>query len=168
MNPPTDNLDLLADVLAENSPAEFRAGLLTETLRLARRRRQFRQARHAASVVAVLALLTIWLARGFFQPLPVPPVLAQPEVPPSYQLVRTQPLSPTAWVQTSIFAANPPELATPGVSVVTTTGWGYRNLNDDELLAFLEGRPAILVRVGGGVEELVFANPQDRQTLFSN
>ena len=53
-NDPGHNDRLLADVLNEGVAADFREGLLNETLRLARRRRGFRQVRRAASALAVL------------------------------------------------------------------------------------------------------------------
>jgi hypothetical protein len=36
-------------------------------------------------------------------------------------------------------------------------------INDDELLALLADKPAILIRTGPHSEELVFANPEDQK-----
>ena len=52
MNDRVDQDNLLAEVLAEASPADFRTAMLAETLRLARRRRHFRQSRHGLGVFA--------------------------------------------------------------------------------------------------------------------
>jgi len=51
--------------------------------------------------------------------------------------------------------------------VVTTRG-GYRLLNDNELLAMLVGKPAVLIRTSPQTEELVFANAEDQKLLLKN
>ena len=51
-----DNEQLLADVLSEAVPAEFRGAMLGETLRRVRRRRRWRQTRRAAAALAALGL----------------------------------------------------------------------------------------------------------------
>ena len=65
MNEPGHNERLLADVLGEGVSADFREGLLSETLRLARRRRRFRQVRNAASALAVLVVLGLLVWHQF-------------------------------------------------------------------------------------------------------
>ncbi len=59
MNNRIDQETLLTEVFAEGSPADFRAAMLTETLRLARRRRHFRQFRRGLGVFAVMSLLVV-------------------------------------------------------------------------------------------------------------
>ena len=93
MNEPRHNERLLADVLGEGVAADFRDGLLNETLRLARRRRRFRQVRGAASALAVLAAFGLLVWHEFPSS---PRRMALPAKP--YALVRTQPLPPAAWV----------------------------------------------------------------------
>ena len=95
MNDPRHNERLLADVLGEGISADFREGLLNETLRLARRRRRFRQARRAASALAVLVGLGLLVWHQFPSNLGPTGLPAKP-----YALVRTQPLPPAAWVAT--------------------------------------------------------------------
>ena len=51
---------------------------------------------------------------------------------------------------------------------MATVSGGYRLLNDDELLALLADKPAVLIRTGPHTEELVFGNPEDRQRLLAN
>src|ERR1035441_8752915 len=95
MNDPRQNERLLTDVLSEGSSADFREGLLNQTLRLARRRRHFRQARRTASALAVLVGIGLLVWRH------VPTVLSPASLPAKpYMLVRTQPLPPAAWVAT--------------------------------------------------------------------
>ena len=164
MNDPRHNDRLLADVLGEGIPADFRAGLLDDTLRLVRQRRRLRQVRAAASALAVVAAtgLLIW------HQLPsnrVPP--AEPAKP--YRLVRTQPLPRTAWVETRPFpsAGLVASLPTYPVVLTATAGAPVREIDDDELLALVP-KPAALVRYGPQSAELVFVNAEDREELLRN
>jgi hypothetical protein len=168
MNHRTDPNRLLAEVLAEAAPADFRAALLAETLRLARRRRQFRQARRAAGVLAVMTLLAVWMAQQFFPPTAVSPARASLIARPVYQLVCTRPLSAGALVSTRKFSDTPSAVPVAGVAEIATVSGGYHVINDDELLALLADKPAVLIRTGPQTEELVFANPEDRQKLLAN
>lgn len=168
MNNHADQESLLTEVLAEASPPDFRAVMLAETLRLARRRRQFRQTRQVGGILTVLGLLAVFVAQQFSAPPAVSVPLAKKITKPDYELVRTQPLPAGAIVSTRSFsptslAANFPEVA----EVVTVRG-GYRVINDNELLALLADKPAVLIRTGPHSEELVFANPEDRKKLLAN
>lgn len=166
MNHRTDQENLLAEVLAEASPADFRAALLAETLRLARRRRQFRQARRVAGVLALAGLLSVLVVQQFIKPPVVSPRLAKKITRQSYQLVHTRSLSATALVSTRSFS--PTGFAAPVFKTreVATASGGFRLINDDELLALLADKPAILVRTGPNSEELVFANPEDQKGIL--
>ncbi len=149
---------LLADVLGDGVSAGFREHLLSETLRLARRRRQFRRARRAVSVVAVLASLGLLVWHQF-------PSGRGPTILPAkpYTLVRTQPLPPAAWVSTR--PLSPTSLVasarTKNIVLTADSGVSVRELNDDELLALVP-KPAALVRFGPHSAELVFVNLDDR------
>jgi len=158
------NERLLTDVLGEGTSADFRAGLLNQTLRLARQRRRFRQARRAASALAVLVGLGLLVWRE------VPSGLRPASLPAKpYALVRTQPLPPAAWVATR--PLSPASLlvsAKLGNIVVTAqAAVPVREINDDELLA-LAPKPAALVRHGTHSAELVFVNAADRDELLRN
>lgn len=162
MNEPRQRL--LADVLGEGISTDFRQGLLSETLRLARRRRRFRQARNATSVLALLAVLgaLVWhqfpAGRG---------LLALPAKP--HVLVRTQPLPTALCVETRPFPASS-IVASARTSHIVLTGEArgrLRNLSDDELLALVP-KPAALVRFHPNEAELVFVNEVDRQELLGN
>jgi hypothetical protein len=167
MNNPINRPSLLAEVLAETSPPDFRAALLAETLRLARRRRQFRQLRRTAEVLTLISLLAVLGIQQFSKPPVVPPPLAKQIPAPNFELVRTQPLPASAIIRTRNFAAG---LATPVSKVieVATGSGGYRLINDNELLALLADKPAILIRTGPNTEELVFANPEDQKYFHAN
>jgi hypothetical protein len=78
-------------------------------------------------------------------------------------LIRTRPLPANVFVRTRSFPATGFVLPGPSVIEVTTTGGGFRLINDDELLALLADKPAVLIRTGPHSEELVFANPEDQK-----
>ena len=168
MNDRHDSEGLLRDVLGEASPADFREASLAETLRLARGRRHRRRVQQASVALAGLILLAI-LAR---QRLPRRSVTAQqfskPVAAESYQLVRTQPLPSNAIITTRQFPGAQLVASNGTVVQVATTDGGYRQINDDELLTLVSGKPAALVRTGPHSEELVFANPKDKQSLLAN
>lgn len=163
MNRPTDNQDLLAEVLAEATPADFRAAMLAETLRLARRRRRLRQTRATAGVLVVMSLLAVVVVQQSPRPLVVsmPPV--ERAVKQNYELVRTQPLPASAQISSRTFSGNQLTVSTGAVVEITTTTGGFRLINDDQLLALLADKPAVLIRTGPHSEELVFANPDDQK-----
>ena len=164
MNNPRHHERLLADVLGEGVSADFRAGLLNETLRLARRRRRVRQVRAAAAALAVLVVLAFLVWHQI-------PSCRSPEALPAkpYTIVRTQPLPPTAWVVTRALPAASLVASVPTESVVLTAKSGVRarEIDDDELLA-LAPKPAALVRCGLHCAELVFVNQDDRDELLRN
>jgi len=163
MNHPR-NKRLLSDVLGEEGDAGFRDALLGQTLRLAKRRRQFRKARQAAYVCAVVAVLAI-VSFHFVVPRPISPQrLERP-----YLLVTTRPLPANAIVSTSRGASIALVTSSSTVELVTTshTAGILHELADDELLALLPS-PALLVRRGPHVAELVFADPKAEQALLRN
>ena len=69
MNDDRKQQQLLNEVLAESFPPEFRSTLLDESLRLARRRRQWRRARHWAGAAGLL-LLAGWLTGYYWRGTP--------------------------------------------------------------------------------------------------
>ena len=166
MNNRTDQKSLLADVLAEASPTDFREAMLAETLRLARRRRQFRQVRQAAGVLAVIGLLAVLVAQQFSRQPDVSMPLAKKIVKQSYELVRTQPLPAGALISTRKFSEAQFAASVSTVVAVATVSGGFRQINDNELLALLADKPAVLIRTGPNSEELVFANPEDQKKFL--
>lgn len=166
MNNRTDQKSLLAEVLAEASPTDFREAMLAETLRLARRRRQFRQVRQAAGVLAVIGLLAVLVAQQFSRQPDVSMPLAKKIVKQSYELVRTQPLPAGALISTRKFSEAQFAASVSTVVAVATVSGGFRQINDNELLALLADKPAVLIRTGPNSEELVFANPEDQKKFL--
>jgi hypothetical protein len=162
MNRPTDNERLFTDALADAGPADFRERLLGETLRLARRRRQFRRMRRGAIAAGIVVLLAIC-----FGPRTRSHLTKTNATIESYRLVETQPLPANEIVVTTPFAGQI-VASIPATSVITTaeSGDGLRELSDDELLA-LAPAPAALVRLGPHSAELVLAN-QSKSDLQKN
>jgi hypothetical protein len=160
-----DAKNLLADVLAEAAPADFRDALLGETLRRVRRHRRWRQTRRAAAMLAALVLCGIFIWRENLPPKLVTSALPPPAKPVEtvYTLVKTQPLSASDIVTTHPLASNKLVASAAAVEIVQTRGGNYRVINDDELLALVASHPAVLIRIGPHSEELVFANPEDRK-----
>lgn len=160
---------LLDDVLAEASPPDFRAVLLGETLRLAKRRRRWRQTRSAGGVLFALALAAVGVWQQM-QPEKTAAVHATAKIsaPNSYQLVETQPLPASAVATTKNFATVKTFLTVASIAQVATTGGNFRVINDEQLLALVGGTPAVLIRTGPDSEELVFANPDDQKRFFRN
>jgi len=168
MNNRVDQDDLLAEVLAEASPSDFRATMLAETLRLARRRRHFRLARQVAGVLSVLCLLAILVNRQLSRPTIVSTPSAEKITKPGYQLVRTRLMPAGALIATRKFSEVESGGPVPKVIEVATVSDGFQLINDDELLALFADKPAILIRTGPHSEELVFASPDDRKLLQPN
>jgi hypothetical protein len=158
MNRPTDHERLLADALAEDSPAGFRDALLGETLRHVGRRRHWRQTRRGLAGLAMLALLGM-LVRLIMPPAsPVLPIAAT-----GCEIIHTQPLPANALVTTQPFAADRlfASVATVNVIHTPTAAGDYLEIGDDELLAFVAPRPVALVGCGPQCKQLIFVNPED-------
>jgi hypothetical protein len=164
MNDPGHNERLLADVLGEGVTADFREGLLKETLRLARRRRRVRQMRVAAPGLAAMFGLGLLVWHLFPSGRAPADLRSKP-----YALVRTQPLPAAAWVRTQPLSPACLVASVRSINMVATAGAGrpIREINDDELLALLP-KPAALVRLGPHSAELVFVNPADRDEYLRN
>lgn len=163
MRPPP-NKRLLFDVLAEETDAGFREALLGRTLHLARRRRQFRKARQ----VGFASLVLIGLAISAFHLLAPKSIVRKPVEPP-YILVTTHPLPASALVSTTPDASMAVIATSPTISVVTTAGTPavFHPLDDNELLSLLPS-PALLVRRGPHLADVVFADPKAEEALFPN
>jgi len=154
-----DQKQLLDDVLAESSPPDFRAALLGEVLRHARRRRHRRQSGLAAGVLGIL-FLAAWLAgHDRVEKLAVISPPPKSPLPKSYQVVDTQPFPAGALVTTANCATVTPISSSAPVTQIATSSAGYRYLNDEELLQLAGPGTAILIRTGPDSEELVFADP---------
>jgi len=158
------NKPLLSDVLAEDTNADFREALLDHTLRIVRRNRRFRKVRRGA-YASLMVVALVFVSVHFFISKPLTPKRLEP----SYTLVMTQPLPASAVLSTS------PDHSVAAISTSPTVEWIataesspiLRQLDDDELLALLPS-PALLVRRGPHIAELVFASPDVEHVLSPN
>ncbi len=165
MNHRTDHERLLDEVLAEAMPAEFRAALLGETLRHARRRRHWRRARQAVAGLALLTGLAVLVWRSV---LPYP--VAREVVNRGLRVIQTHPLPGPAWVPTMPLPANAIVSSLPGVEVITTVSAGaqFREIDDGQLLALVAPKPVALVRLAPHSAELVFVHRTDEELFLGN
>jgi hypothetical protein len=157
MNHEIDHERLLADALADSAPAGFRETMLRQTLKLARRRRRFRQTRRVAAALVALCAVTalLWKTSPYW--------LFAPRLrSSSYELVRTQSLPAGAIITTRPLAADRLIASVMTANVVHSSD-GIRELSDDELLALVAPKPAVLIRLGPNSDYLVFANPEDEK-----
>lgn len=160
MKPDPDHEQLLADVFSEDIPGHRREALLAETLYLAGRRRRFRRIKRGAAVVLVtlgLVLVTLWRNEPARQ---VPDAVKAT----GFVTIRTQPMARAQIIVTRPTPAEMMVTSIASVRVVRTNdvAEGPRLLNDQELLALVDARPAVLVHRGPGDAELIFANPKDQ------
>ena len=158
MRPPADRERLLAEVLSDD--AGFREALLAQTVRLARRRRGFRQARQATVALAALLCLATLIWRS------LPPRAVTREMAVGRcAIVRTQPLPSSALVTTQPLPSDKLVASIATAKVIETTAdiGRFQEIGDDALLALAAPRPAVLVRLGPGREELVFVNSDDKK-----
>lgn len=158
------NKPLLSDVLAEDSNADFREALLDQTLRIVRRKRRFRKVRQGAYASLMVLALALVSVHFFISRPPVPKRLE-----PSYTLVMTQPLPSSAVLLTSRDHSVATISTSPAVQWIATAESSpiLHQLDDDELLALLPS-PALLVRRGPHLAEVVFANTDAQHILSPN
>ena len=160
MNQQNDNERLLADVLTGEDVAGFREALFSETLRRARRRRHFRQARQAVPAMAVMVGLCLWVWHSLPRPVKLPEAKQQ-----NYAVVHSQPLPAAALVLTRPLAIDQRAASFTKVQRVQTAQGGgqFREIDDDELLALAEPKPAALVRLGPHDAELIVLNATNQE-----
>jgi len=165
MNRPNDHERLLADVMAGADAAGFREALFGETLRLARQRRRFRKAWQAVPVVAVFVGLALLIRQG----LP-PRVTPREAIQQNHVVVVSQPLPAAALVMTRPLAIDHVVASFTNVLRVQTAQHRgqFREIDDDELLALVEPKPAALVRLGPHTAELIVLNGTDQEPLPPN
>jgi len=158
MKRPTEQL--LDDLLAEAAPPGFRAVLLDQTLRQARRRKRIRRWNIALSAAACAALLTVafWQARE-------PRTASNPARRPDLVIVRSQPLNPAQIVSTRPGAVQMVSSSASTFTLVQTrvSERLYEEIDDQQLLALLAGKPVALIHRGPNQAELIFLNPADEK-----
>ena len=157
MNP--DPHRLLDEILEEAAPGEFRSAVLEQTLRRVRRRRVVRKAMRGVIALALLAGLPFVIFRTA--------VISHHDTLggfPKIAMVSSQPTHPSMLVETKPGAATVVNSASGALVVVETGAMkdSPREIFDDELLALVAGRPAVLVRHSPHQAELLFLNAEDQ------
>jgi hypothetical protein len=146
---------LLADVLEEASPPDFRAELLDRTLKQVRHRRHLRQWNQgllAAAFIATLGFL-VWKSRA--------PKDANRRAPGEIlEIVTSQPLSLAMIVESSPGLVEMISSSRYALAIIETGPFsdGFRELSDEELLAFTAGKPSVLVLQGPHQAELLIVD----------
>ena len=161
MNP--DHHQLLAAVLEDAAPPDFRTAVWERTVQAVRWRRRARRVKQglAATAFVVLMGLGLWHLQTS---VPLPNRVVSHAPAPVVQVVRSQPLAP------SILVTSQPGLvrvvrSTPASVTLITSGSPadlYRVIDDQKLLDLVTGRAAVLVRQGTRSATLVFAHPEDQ------
>jgi len=155
-----DSQQLLDDVLSDAAPADFRAALLDQTLRQVRHRRRVQRWNRnlAAAAGLVLVSLTCW---KIFQPASE---LIESRVP-ALVVIHSRPLDPSILVETKPGAVNVVVSSTSTFASVETgrSRSQFQEIDDEGLLAFMQGKPVALVRHGPNQAELIFLNPEDEK-----
>ena len=152
---------LIDDLLEDAIPPEFRAALLDKTLQSARQRKRLRHFNLALGATALVGLfaLAFWEMRV---PTTVPNQIRQPDS----SVANSPPSSPVQIVSTkrdsveNVVSSDPASALTV---VQTTESARPREINDQQLLAFLSGKPIALVRQGAHAAELIFPNSEDEK-----
>jgi len=149
---------LLDDLLEDAAPPEFRAALMDKTLRSARRRQRARYFNMAliATVVAGIFLFSFWKMRE-------PAILSDRIRQSDPMVVGSKPLLPGQIVITHLDPVEEFVSSISTVAEVQTSGSSgpYKEINDQQLLALLSDRPAVLVRHGPHQAELIFLDPRN-------
>ena len=160
MKTPFNHNPLLDDVLTEGVSPEFRDELLERTLHQVRRRKRVRQLNQGLLTVALSfgVLLAVW--KAYF-----PSSHSAKSGLPELDVVTSQPVAPSMIVETGIGAVILISSSDAHLAVVHSQFREglFQEIDDQQLLALLAGRPAALVRESPGRAELLFLDPEDAQ-----
>ncbi|MHB8519987.1 MAG: hypothetical protein ACYDH9_04445 [Limisphaerales bacterium] len=148
---------LLDDVFGERVSPAWREALLEQTLRQVRQKRRLRRVGQSLAAVAVLIVggFALWHA-------PQPSWLRVATRLGSLEIVMSHPLQPGMLVETQPGTVRP-ITTTPGtVAFVESTRNSFKDINDEGLLALLNGHPALLIKRRLNDAELILLNLEDR------
>jgi hypothetical protein len=147
---------LLDDLLEDAAPPEFRAALLDKTLRSARRRKRARRFNMAMSAAALagICVLSFWKMRETA-------TLPEQIRPPDPMVVNSRPLQTRQIVTTQLDSFKEFVSSALTFTEVRTSGSSglYQEIDDQQLLALLSDRSAVLVHRGPHQAELFILNP---------
>jgi hypothetical protein len=150
---------LLDDLLSETAPSDFRATVLADTLRHARRRKQTRRLNATLAAIAVVGLLTFSVWNPTQNQTAV-----HPDSSSNVQVIESRPLNPNQIVSTTAGSVRWVDSSITTVALVETdpVQRNFEEINDQQLLALAAGRPIAFLHLGSDREELILLNPADR------
>ena len=157
MNP--DPHRLLDEVLEETAPADFRSAVLKQTLRHVRRRRVARRTQRGLVAFALLVGLPLVIWRTVVVPLNHNAV-----GPARMAKVSTQPPATIMLIESKAGAVSIVTSSVGSVVIIETAAAkdSFKEISDEELLALVAGRPAVLVKHSPQQAELLFVNAEDQ------
>jgi hypothetical protein len=155
--------ELWSDILSEVAPAGFREALLKQTLGRVRRRKQARRLGKGIMAVALVIGTVLLLWQGRTNKTVKPPNLEVSKV----EVIRSQPLAASMMVQSvpglvELISSKPTELVFVDTQAPQQE---FRKINDEELLALTEGKPAALIRKGPHEAELLIVDASGQNSI---
>jgi len=160
MKNPSDQNPLLDDILGEGNPPEFGNGLLDEMLRHVRHRKRIARRNRFLLAAAILlgVPLMLWKVNS-------PSSRPNTSELRALEVISSRSITSSMIVETRIDAVILITSTDANLAVVHSRAWpeSIQEINDQELLALLAGRPAALVREGPGRAQLLFLDPEDEQ-----
>jgi len=155
----SDRQQLLDDLLDEAAPPDFKETLWQQTLEAVRHRNHARRRNRAVLAVAVAIVIPVLVWR-----LVIPSAPTEVQVP-QHGLVHSQSLRPAMFVETKPGTVRVITSLADSVAVIKTDPAKrlFQEIDDDQLLTLLAGRPAVLIREEPGQASLHFVNPEDQQ-----
>jgi hypothetical protein len=143
---------LLDEVLGEDVSPDFRAGLLTGTLKQARRRKQFRRWNRGLLMAALVVAAWVWSRK--------PRTIVEVEraaTQKSLEIIMSKPMNPASIIVSSPGLAKEINSSGHGFAIIETDPSirHFRELDDDQLMALTAGKPSMLVRQGPHEAELL-------------
>jgi hypothetical protein len=151
------------DILSEVAPSEFREALLNQTLSRVRRRKQARRLGKGAIVAALIIGTGLLLWQGRTNKTVKPPNLEVSKV----EVIRSRPLAASMVVVTVPGLVELVSSKSTEIVFVDTEApqQEFRRINDEELLALTEGKPAALIRKGPHEAELLIVDARGQNLI---
>jgi hypothetical protein len=159
---------LLAELLAHEDYAAFRARLFDQGLGEVRRRRRIRRGGQLLALAACLGVMATLTLVALRKP-PLGPVNPPCEIVRSVPLQRGEIVTTTGSSAVLVNTA-PGAFARPGAEILRTDPQAHRPdlISDQQLLALFEGHPLALFNQGIGTKQLRFLNPTDEAVFLGN
>ncbi|EEF60485.1 hypothetical protein [Pedosphaera parvula] len=155
--------ELWNDILSEVAPGEFREALLNQTLRRVRRRKQARRLGQGVMALALVIGTGLLLWQGKTNK-----IVKQPSLEISgVEMISSRPMAASMMVQSVPGLVELVSSKSTEMAFVDTQSpqQEFRKINDDELLALTEGKPAALIRKGPHEAELLIVDAKGQSII---